>query len=606
MAWKCPVMAPFTRTTQRAPATGADTAPTALDPGGARVLGRYRLHRPIGAGGFGSVWLARDERLERDVAVKVLPRDRVIGGRFEREARAAARLSHPAIVTLYEAAVDDDAAYLVSEFVRGATFGQLLEDGRLSDLDVVTVGIAVCDALAHAHSHGVVHRDVKPSNVLIPEQPPSPAQLAKLTDFGVARLIGGNPLTRTGDVVGTAAYMAPEQAEGRQAEAPADLYSLALVLYEALTGINPIEASGAAGRARRLGAHLPPLRRYRRDLPRELGCAVDLALRPRPSERGTVAELHASLVETQALVDDEPGVVGGPWPTLAGLTRSRSEREAEAPPPQRSGWPERLPGGAAAALIAAWLVALAFHSPPVVLAAAALIGGLAVWALPRIGWVSLALTGSIALVAAGRSGAAAVVLIALLVPVIVLLGAPTRWPLGAAAPALGAVLLAGAWPALAGRDRRIWRRAALGAVGWVWLFVVDLLAGSGVYTTLPPGIPPRALWMGSVDHALGHALWPLVRAGALAPALVWAAAAAVLPWIVRGPARVRLVVVVIWSAALASATTTTLRTLHTGVTVAPAAVVIGAVAGGVVALAPTLLTRRQDALASSDTVAGLA
>ena len=141
--------------------------------------------------------MARDERLEREVAIKILPRERVVGGRFEREARAAARLSHPGIVTLYEAAVDDDGAYLVSELVRGETLGDLLDAGP-----AVGPGhrrdriVALCDALGHAHDHGVVHRDVKPSNVLIPEHPASPAQLAKLTDFGVARVIGGATLTR--------------------------------------------------------------------------------------------------------------------------------------------------------------------------------------------------------------------------------------------------------------------------------------------------------------------------------------------------------------------------------------------------------------------------
>src|SRR6202035_4104699 len=105
--------------------------------------------------------------------------------------------------------------------------------------------------------------------------------VAKLTDFGVARIVGGDTLTRTGDVVGTAAYMAPEQAEGREVGAAADLYALALVLYEALTGVNPVRTGTAAQRARRLGAHMPPLRRQRHDLPRELGQAIDQALRPR-------------------------------------------------------------------------------------------------------------------------------------------------------------------------------------------------------------------------------------------------------------------------------------------------------------------------------------
>ena len=114
-----------------------------------------------------------------------------MGGRFEREARAAARLSHPAIVTLYEAAVDDEGAYLVSELVRGSTLDALLAEGRLSDRDIVAIGIALCDALEHAHAQGVVHRDVKPSNVLIPDAPASTAQVAKLTDFGVARVVGG-------------------------------------------------------------------------------------------------------------------------------------------------------------------------------------------------------------------------------------------------------------------------------------------------------------------------------------------------------------------------------------------------------------------------------
>ncbi|MFZ0087911.1 MAG: serine/threonine-protein kinase, partial [Solirubrobacteraceae bacterium] len=253
------------------------------------VLDRYRLSRRLGAGAFGTVWMARDERLERDVAVKILARERVMGGRFEREARAAARLSHPAIVTLYEAAVDDDGFYLVSELVAGATLAALLDGGRLSDRDVIAIGIALCDALHHAHAQGVVHRDVKPSNVLVPEAPVSSAQVAKLTDFGVARVVGGDSLTLTGDVLGTLAYMAPEQAEGLEAGEAADLYSLALVIYEALSGINPV-GEAATQRARRLGAHLPPLRRQRRDLPRVLGQSIDQALRPRPRERGSTAE----------------------------------------------------------------------------------------------------------------------------------------------------------------------------------------------------------------------------------------------------------------------------------------------------------------------------
>ena len=134
------------------------------------VMDRYRLTKRLGSGAFGTVWSARDERLDRDVAVKVLPRERVIHARFEREARAAARLEHPAIVTLYEAAVDDEGAYLVSELVRGRTLDALLEQGKLSDQEILEVGVSLCDALAHAHAQGVIHRDVKPSNVLVPSR----------------------------------------------------------------------------------------------------------------------------------------------------------------------------------------------------------------------------------------------------------------------------------------------------------------------------------------------------------------------------------------------------------------------------------------------------
>ena len=279
------------------------------------ILDRYTLSKRLGSGAFGSVWMARDERLQRDVAVKILPRELVSDGRFEREARAAARLSHPGIVTLYEALVDDDGAYLVSELVDGATLDRLLADGSVSDRDILRIGLALCDALDHAHGQGVVHRDVKPSNVLVPakradERPPARGQAAKLTDFGVARVIDSDSLTLTGDVIGTLNYMSPEQAAGLEASEPADLYSLAVVLYEALTGINPLRAGGHAPNPRRARpTMLPPLRRQRRDLPASLGDAIDRALRPQAADRGTISDLRFGLERSLPQVGDEPGVV---------------------------------------------------------------------------------------------------------------------------------------------------------------------------------------------------------------------------------------------------------------------------------------------------------
>src|ERR671915_118261 len=248
-------------------------SPHSAAPGaGGLVLDRYRLERRLGAGGFGVVWLAFDERLEREVAVKVVQRDGdgPVPARVEREARVAARLNHPGIVGLYELGSDDQAVYLVSELVRGRTFAELLRGGALSDRDVARIGSALCDALAHAHAKDVIHRDVKPGNVMVLAEPAAGAGFAKLTDFGVAHLVAGDPLTRTGDVVGTLAYMAPEQAEGRRATAASDVYSLALTLYECWAGVNPVRGPTPAATARRLGRRLPLLSAYRPDLPPDL------------------------------------------------------------------------------------------------------------------------------------------------------------------------------------------------------------------------------------------------------------------------------------------------------------------------------------------------
>src|SRR4029077_5982055 len=268
------------------------------------VLGRYRLLERLGAGGFGVVWRAHDELLDREVAVKRIPlAPEEDSERASREALASARLAHPAIVALYEACASQEAFYLISELVHGETLARLIAARKLGDKQVLEIGIALSSALSHAHSRGVIHRDVKPQNVLVPRQQPDvPAQMpealgaiAKLTDFGGALLAGEDVLTRTGDVLGTLAYMAPEQSEGREATPQTDLYSLALVLYEALSGVNPVRGANPADTARRIGGQLPPLRRYRRDLPRDLSEALDTALAPDPQQRGTLPALRQPL-----------------------------------------------------------------------------------------------------------------------------------------------------------------------------------------------------------------------------------------------------------------------------------------------------------------------
>src|SRR3954451_22849415 len=226
------------------------------------VLDRYRLGRRLGAGGFGTVYEATDERLRRPVAVKIIPSvGRVDPTRAQREALAAGRLDHPGIVAIFDAGQDGTARYLVSELVHGRTVDDLTAEGLLSDRDVLRVGLALCGALAHAHERGVVHRDVKPQNVIVPDAPRSAAGVAKLADFGVAHLAGDESLTRTGDVIGTLAYMAPEQAAGQRIDHRCDLYSLALVLYEALAGHHPLRAGPPPARPRRLAhGHRSPHR----------------------------------------------------------------------------------------------------------------------------------------------------------------------------------------------------------------------------------------------------------------------------------------------------------------------------------------------------------
>jgi len=508
------------------------------------VLDRYRLLRRLGAGGFGVVWLAHDERLDRVVAVKrIATHDAAAGTRAEREAKAAARLQHPGIVALYESGRDDGAVYLVSELVRGRTLGALLEEGALSDRDIVRLGVALCDALAHAHGRGVVHRDVKPGNIMVPDRPHDGAGVAKLTDFGVARIAGEDVLTRTGDVVGTLAYMAPEQAEGRDAGAEADLYALALVLYEALAGVNPVRGRGAASTARRVGARLPALGRLRRDLPLDLCGAIDRAVLPRPEQRGTIEDLRLALALALPGVGDEAGTIAG----------SPLEGIAEAAVPRARTRPvARVLAAVAAGALVTAAVAWLGPAPPLPPAAAGAAAAASVAVLPRVGWLALAAALATWLVAEQRPGTALLVAVAAVPTAAVLRRGGPLWSAPAIAPVLGLAGLSGAWPALAGQAARPWHRLALGAMGALWLVLAEAVAGERLATG-----PPRDMgdWQRSTQHAWTHVLVPIVTNGALLVAALWALAALALPYLVRGRVfALDLVGATVWAAALGSAT----------------------------------------------------
>ena len=523
------------------------------------VLGRYRLERCLGAGGYGVVWLAADEKLERSVAVKVIDvegqgaerdadRERAV-----REARAAARLNHPGIVTLYELGSDSEAVYLVSELVRGSSLARLIHAGELSDRRIARIGTVLCDALAHAHAHGVIHRDIKPQNVIVPGEPAFGAGVAKLTDFGVAHLVDGDPLTRTGDVVGTLAYMAPEQARGRPAGEAADVYSLALTLYEGFAGVNPVRAGDPAATARRVGRPLPRLGARRRDLPSQLCRAIDACLDPRPARRLPLEDLRADIAASAGHLSDEDGVVGAPR-----LERARRHRRAlprrvagrahgqladELPGAPRLGelsaaraplaLPARLGAGLAAGALALAALAWLGHAPLAAAPAASAVVVL-VLALPRLGWLAALVAGlGWATLGPHDAGGTALVAAAALVPTAVLLpGAGALWSLAALAPLLGAVGLASAFPALAALAGAPLRRAGLAAAGFLWLLGAEFLSGETAMVS--PGGSSR--WQASPVRAASEALWPALASGRLAPALAWALFAALLPLVVRGRA----------------------------------------------------------------------
>ena len=413
----------------------------------------------------------------------------------------------------------------------------------------------------------------------------------------MARVIGGATLTRTGDVIGTAAYMAPEQAEGLQVDAAADVYSLALVTYEALTGVNPVRTGTAAQRARRLGAYLPPLRRQRRDLPHGLGRAMDLALRPRARERGSLEELQAALVEALPTLADTPGVVTSPWPRLATdpatgdheidvarwSTPPRASRPRGARPAahdrrarQRRGgrghagmpaWPERGLAGAATAALTWWLSASVLAHPVIAPAAAALVAAVIVAALPRIGW--LVAIGSLVVSAAAQQRPGAAVLIGL-----------------GAAGSNRPDAAAGHGVEPRGRGARAGARRPRRRVARARRARRDRLAPRGArrhrldldrpdraarrYERVPEPASRHAATAHLervADQTATVVLRPILTSGALAAAPVWAVAAVTLPWLVRNRSlTLDTVFVVVWSATLVSATGAAISIVHAGTT----------------------------------------
>jgi len=259
------------------------------------VLGRYRPLRPLGSGGSGSVWLARDEDAGREVALKVVAREGKAGARAEREVEAATRLRHPRCLRALALARDDGHVYVAYPYVAGRTLREALRGGALDDWTAVEAGAQVLEALAHAHGKGVVHRDVKPANVMLED---GEGLSVRLLDFGLAQIDHADTLTAVGDVPGTLAYIAPERLAGDEASGAADVWSVGVLLWEALAGRHPFWASSPLETARRVEQGAQPLAELRPDLPRELCRAVDRMLsvdpRKRPAAKQALQLLRAA------------------------------------------------------------------------------------------------------------------------------------------------------------------------------------------------------------------------------------------------------------------------------------------------------------------------
>ena len=257
----------------------------------ARVLAdRYELGRLIGRGGMAEVYAARDRLLDREVAVKVLRErfreDATFTARFQDEARNVARLSHPNLVVVFDTGVDGDQPFIVMERIRGRTLQEALDAGGLTEDRGLQVAADVCGALAYAHQNLLVHRDVKPGNIMLAED-----GSVKVTDFGIARAMTDETVTATAAVLGTAAYLSPEQAQGKRVDTRSDLYSLGVVLYELLTGKVPFSGDSAVSVAlQHVRAEPEPPRRLVPTVSRDAETIVMRLLAKDPDRRYQQAE----------------------------------------------------------------------------------------------------------------------------------------------------------------------------------------------------------------------------------------------------------------------------------------------------------------------------
>jgi len=481
------------------------------------VLGRYRPVRPLGSGGSGSVWLACDERTGLDVALKIIPREGKAAARAKREALAARRLRHERCVRAYDVGHDSSHVYIAYEYVAGRTLRETMRTDGLSDEDAVEVAAQVLDALAHAHRTGIVHRDVKPSNLLLEERD----EIAvRLLDFGLAQFDGADTLTAVGDVPGTLAYIAPERLAGAEATPASDVWAVGVLLWEALAGRHPFWGVPLQEVARAIEAGAPPLLAERRDLPRRLVAAVDGALAPKPERRPRASALASDL--RNAVRKDAPR-----------QARSHPQRNVVVATTGPRELARRFaPVGLAAASAALGATLLPFW-PPALVAAITLVAALAAWRMPRVG---LAVALAAPLFPLGNVAESAAILYGLLaLGWLALSWRDARWGLlFMTGPLLAPLGLLALVPLVAQPARGIVRRVAQAVLAVLAAAIVAGVAGSDLPLsgaaaegfTISPQDSMREIAGGLWQSAL---LEPVLLVGAVSIGF----AAAALPWIRR-------------------------------------------------------------------------